>query len=90
MSYKKVRLPKKINIRTLSTISNKIETIKHCKNIEFDMSNTTYVHVSFIGYLLNLKNKIDKQEKKLILNFSKELKILLKSLNVLDFFLFGR
>ncbi len=79
--------PHLINFETASSYSQKFIDIPFNKNITFDLSNTENVHSSFIGFLIDLKQKIDTNGGLLTINPSPSLERLLNIINLHDYFL---
>lgn len=83
---KKWKFPEKIDFSNAALYSKKMMK-NSSKNFIFDLSKTTYVHISFIGFLIDIKNSIEKNGGYLNLKASDYLKNLLNQCKLHDYFL---
>ena len=53
--------PLQIDFEKVTQYINRFEEQKYNNKIIFDLSKTTYIHSSFIGFLIHAKLKIEKE-----------------------------
>ena len=81
------KFPKTINFGSPSTYTKKFSNLDHSEIIIFDMSETDIVHSTFIGFLINLKQKVDRDGGRLKFHLSDSIKRLFNILKLYDFFM---
>lgn len=62
--------------------------LKRMRSIELviDLTETEYIHSSFIGFLIHAKNQLEKAGQTLIVQLSSEIENILRNKNILDYF----
>lgn len=80
------RFPAIMNFEDTAKFINGFELNKKNKEILFDLKNISFMYSSFIGFLVDLKNKCEKLNIKFSINASNYVKKLLKEKKWLDFF----
>lgn len=81
------KFPKSINFETAASYSQKFRNINYDESIILDLSETENVHSSFIGFLIDLKQRIDRSGGELTIYPSPTLERLLNVINLHDYFL---
>ena len=81
------KFPRFINFESASSYTQKFSTLMYNENVIFDLSETENVHSSFIGFLIDLKQRIDKSGGVLIIHPSQSLERILNIINLHDYFL---
>ncbi len=81
------KFPKQINFETASSYTQKFINLQFEESVIFDLSETENVHSSFIGFLIDLKQRIDRNGGILTIHPSPSLEKLLNVINLYDFFL---
>ncbi len=79
--------PESIPLEIVPEFQEKFNNISIDGNIIFDLSATRDVHSSFIGFLLNTKNQLNKKGGTLILHLSTEVEKLFFMMNIRNYFL---
>ena len=81
------KFPKTINFGSPSTYIKKFNNLDHSEEIVFDMSETDIVHSTFIGFLIDLKQKVDRNGGQLKFHLSGSIERLFNILKLYDFFM---
>lgn len=81
------KFPASINFETATYYINKLSQLDYENDIIFDLSETSFVHSSFIGFLLDTKNRSSNNGGKLILKLSPTLERLIVDIDLYDHFL---
>lgn len=76
---------KRIEFGGASDLYPKLKRMKGCKII-IDLTETQYIHSSFIGFLIYLKTQLDNLRIILNLQISEKTKKILKNKNLLEYF----
>ncbi len=74
--------PEHINFEILTHYLKKFDEENHNQKFIFNLSKTTYIHSSFIGFLINFKDKIEKKGGNLELLISPELEKFFNKINL--------
>ena len=78
--------PKRIHFQDVSDYVEKFNTIKNYERVIFDLSETEEIHSSFVGFLINSKDFIQKRNGSILLILSNTTEKILKMLNLLSYF----
>ena len=78
--------PEKIDFVFISEYMKRIEGVSFSEKLHFDLSETENVHSSFIGFLIFVKQMVEKNCGVLILEISSSLKKLFVMLNIYEYF----
>lgn len=81
------KFPRYIYFESASSYTQKFSNLMYNENVIFDLSETENVHSSFIGFLIDLKQRIDKCGGILTIHPSPSLERLLNIINLHDYFL---
>lgn len=77
---------KNISVETIAKLSFQLDEMLELDFIEVDLSSTTEVHSSFIGFLIYLKTEKDKRGQEMSLILSDQLRIIFSRLKLEKFF----
>lgn len=80
------QFPERIELCEVPFYSEKLKDYPVNANLHFDLKNTHSIHASFIGFLINAKNKAEKHGCELVLELSEDVQRLFKLLKVHDYF----
>ena len=83
----KLTFPQKIKFEEVSIYLQKFEKMDHNSTIIFDMSKTSNIHSSFIGFLIHAKSCVNRNNNIIILVLSHTVKKIFLMLDILDYFL---
>lgn len=81
------KFPRTINFESSSTYVHRFNNLDYSEEIIFDMRETDNVHSSFIGFLINLKQKVNMNGGKLTFYLSDSIEKLFNILKLHDFFM---
>ena len=82
--------PKDIAFEMTHIYSKKFEEMPFNQKISFDLSRTKNIHSSFIGFLIDAKQKIEKKGGSLELNISPELEKIFINKELNTFLIYNR
>jgi anti-anti-sigma regulatory factor len=78
--------PEDIKFEDVSSFSEIFEKDMSDKNIIFDLTQTTGMHSSFVGFLIHVKHHLKLNDNKLLLRISFTVERLLILLNIMEYF----
>ena len=78
--------PGEIDFKSASQYIHLFSGLDYGTEIVFDLRNTRHIHSSFIGFLIDLKQKTDRAKGGLILRLSPALEKLLSQIDLADHF----
>lgn len=78
--------PKEINFIETAGYAKKYRGLVNRNLFFFDLTQTTTMHTSFLGFLITVKHDLDKNGGRLILNTSNEISNLFAKMKITDFF----
>ena len=81
------KFPKYINFESASSYSQKFTNLHYDDSVIFDLSDTENVHSSFIGFLIDLKQRIDRSGGALTIHPSPSLEKLFNVIDLYDYFI---
>ncbi len=79
--------PRSISFESTSSYSNRFDDIDLKGHFVFDLSNTDEIHSSFIGFLLDMKRKIEDEGGSFRLQLSTSLDYIFYQLNLQEHFM---
>ena len=79
------KFPRDLNFINATGYINAIDNNNYMSDILFDLDETESIHSSFIGFLINTKQNLNKKGKKLHLSVSPVIKKLLKDMDLYNY-----
>ncbi len=78
--------PSEISLEEVTAYSKKFDSMPHYRFYTFDLSLTKRIHSSYIGFLIDVKQKLDRGNGKLSIEISSSLEKIFEMLEVGRFF----
>ena len=81
-----ISFPDVIEFESATNFSKELQNMDLEDEVVFDLTETTRIHSSFIGFLMHTKYMLEGSGKKLVLRTSPQIDRLFSMLNLTDFF----
>jgi anti-anti-sigma regulatory factor len=79
--------PQSIDFEKTALYTKKYRDQKNRSIYFFDLSDTMSLHTSFIGFLITVKDDLEKNGGRLIINTSREIEEIFSRMKITDFFM---